>query len=60
MGDFCALSPKPIFALSIAAHSRFAKAEENALRLMHGEALAFWGIIVPQLHMLEMPYRMGL
>ena len=39
MGEFCPLRPKLIFASSIAAHSRFAKAEEVALRAMHGEAL---------------------
>ena len=43
LGEFCPLSPKPIFALSIAAHSRFAKAEEVALRAMHGEALHLLG-----------------
>ena len=38
-GECCALSPKPVLAFSIAAHSRFAKAEEVALRLMQSEAL---------------------
>ena len=36
LGEFCPLSPKPIFTLSIAAHSRLAKAEEVALREMRG------------------------
>ena len=43
LGEFCPLSPKLIFALSIAAHSRFAKTEEVALRLMQGEALQLLG-----------------
>ena len=42
-GEFCAISPKPIFSLSIAAHSRFAKAEEVALRLMQSEAVQLPG-----------------
>ena len=42
-GKFCALSPKLIFSLSIAAHSRFAKAEEVAVRLMQSEALQLLG-----------------
>ena len=42
LGEFSPLSPKP-FALSIAAHSRFAKAEEVALRAMQGEALQILG-----------------
>ena len=37
--NFVPFSPKPTFAFSIAAHSRFAKAEEVASRLMQGEAL---------------------
>ena len=43
MGEFCALSPKAIFALSIAAHSKFARAEEVALRLTQGKALQLLG-----------------
>ena len=43
LGEFCPISPKPFFALSIAAHSRFAKAEEVALRTMQGEALQILG-----------------
>ena len=38
-GEFCPINPKPVFALPIAAHSRLAKAEESALRIMQGEAL---------------------
>jgi len=43
LGGFCPINPKPFFALSIAAHSRFAKAEESALRTMQGEALQILG-----------------
>ena len=43
LGEFCPISPKPLFALSIAAHSRFAKAEEVALRTMQAEALQIFG-----------------
>ena len=43
LGEFCLINPKPIFALSVAAHSRFAKAEESALRTMQGEALQILG-----------------
>ena len=42
-GEFCPLSPKPIYSLCIAAHSRFAKAEGPALAKMHGEAIALLG-----------------
>ena len=31
-GEFCPINPRPFFAISIAARSRFAKAEESALR----------------------------
>ena len=40
---FCPLSPKPIHSLCLAAHSRFAKAEAIALRLLHSEALEVLG-----------------
>ena len=43
LGGFCPISPKPLFALSIAAHSRFAKAEEVAMRTMQGEASQILG-----------------
>ena len=43
LGEFCPISPKPLFALTIAAHSRFAKAEEVALRTMQAEALQILG-----------------
>ena len=43
LGEVCSMSLKLIFALSIAAHSRFAKAEEVALRLLQGEALQLLG-----------------
>ena len=43
LGEFCLIDPKSIFALPIAAHSRFAKAEESALRTMRGEALQILG-----------------
>ena len=43
LGEFCLINPKPIFAFAIAAHSRFAKAEESALRTMQGEALQILG-----------------
>ena len=43
LGEFFPFSHKPIFAFSIAAHSRFAKAEEVALRAMQGEALQILG-----------------
>ena len=40
---FCPISPRPIVALCLAAHSRFAKAEAAALRLLHSEALEVLG-----------------
>ena len=42
-GEFCAISPKPIFSLCSAAHSRFAKAEDVVLRKMQSEALILLG-----------------
>jgi len=42
-GEFCPLVPRPIFAMSIAAHSRFAKAEEKALRSILAEAIDILG-----------------
>ena len=42
-GEFCPMSPKPIHALCIAAHSRFAKVEEVAIRKIQGEALTVLG-----------------
>ena len=43
LGVFCPVSPRPIHALCLAAHSRFAKSETNALRLLHSEALNILG-----------------
>ena len=42
-GEFCPISPKPIYSLCIAAHSRFAKAENLALSKVHGEAMTILG-----------------
>ena len=42
-GEFCPINPRPIFAVSIAAHSRFAKAEESALRSILAEATDILG-----------------
>ena len=42
-GEFCPINPRPIFAVSIAAHSRFAKAEESALRSILAEAIDILG-----------------
>ena len=42
-GEFCPLVPRPVFAISIAAHSRFAKAEEKALRAILAEAVNILG-----------------
>ena len=42
-GEFCPINPRPIFATSIAAHSRFAKAEESALRTILAEAIHILG-----------------
>jgi len=42
-GHFCPVSPKPLFSLCIAANSRFAKAEENAIRLIQSDALQLLG-----------------
>ena len=42
-GEFCPLVPRPVFAMSIAAHSRFAKAEEKALRAILAEAIDILG-----------------
>ena len=42
-GEFPPISPKPIHSLCIAAHSRFAKAENVALSKIHGEAIAILG-----------------
>ena len=42
-GNFCPISPKPIYSLCIAAHSRFAKAENLALCKIHDEAIAVLG-----------------
>ena len=42
-GIFCPLSPKPIHALCLAAHSRFAKSGIIALRALHSEAPAVLG-----------------
>ena len=42
-GEVCAISPKLILSICIAAHSRFAKAEEVASRQMHSEALSLLG-----------------
>ena len=42
-GEFCPINPGPIFAMSIAAHSRFAKAEESALRTILAEAIHILG-----------------
>ena len=46
-GDFFPISPKPIFAVCIAAHSRFAKTEEVALRRIQSEALPILGVHSP-------------
>ena len=42
-GESFPISPKPIYSLCIAAHSRFAKAENVALSKIHGEAIAILG-----------------
>lgn len=42
-GHFCLVSSKPLFSLCIAANSRFAKAEENAIRLIQSDALQLLG-----------------
>ena len=46
-GAFCPISPKPIHALCIAAHSRFAKAEEVAIHKIQSEASTILGEITP-------------
>ena len=38
-GHFCPISPNPLFSFCIAANSRFAKAEEVAIRRIQSEAL---------------------
>jgi hypothetical protein len=55
---FCPISPRPIVALCLAAHSRFAKAEAAALRLLHSEALEILGdsMLVRYLPGNEVPY----
>ena len=58
-GEFCAISPKPIFSLCIAAHGRFAKAEEVALRHLQSEICYYYGTTIPFLHMFLLLSRLG-